>query len=66
MTTSLQRIIDNLRSDNPSQSIYADLDGLTIDIKLRSDWCCYIDRKPHTLTFSTSYLLANYLEQNYV
>jgi hypothetical protein len=66
MTTSLQRIIDNLRSDNPSQSIYADLDGLIIDIKLRSSWCCYIDKNPNLLTFNTSSEIANYLEQNYV
>lgn len=66
MTNSIQRIIDNLISDSPSMSIWADLDGLVIDIQ-RYWYSEYYECTVNSNTnyFSTSYELANYLEQNY-
>lgn len=67
-STSIQRIIDNLRSDNPSMSIWADLDGLIIDIRPSSVTGIIFNTTTEQLNryFSTSSELANYLEQNYV
>lgn len=67
-STSMQRIIDNLRSNNPSMSIWADLDGLIIDIKPSAvtGIICNTTKEQLNRYFSTSSELANYLEQNYV
>lgn len=67
-STSMQRIIDNLRSADPSMSIWADLDGLIIDIKPSAITGIILNTTNEQLNryFSTSSELANYLEQNYV
>ena len=66
MTTSMQRIIDNLKSDNPSISIWANLDGLIIDIQSflqQHIWSVSFNKGLDNCYFSKPSELANYLEQ---
>lgn len=69
-STSIQRIIDNLRSDNPSMSIWADLKDYRIEIQQESTgYGCILfeygttNKRTH---FYDQMEIANYLEQNYV